>query len=106
MKPITRVLSCSLEAGARGWTSYTVPTQRRNSPIPSRYKSNSFMEKSDMADKNADRKGPNGLITLVGIAIASFLSALLMIGAFNPHPHANQINSELSKKLGLSGSAG
>ena len=76
--------------------------------IPSRYKSNSFMEKSDMADKNADRKGPNGLITLVGIAIASFvtISALLMIGAFNPHPHANQINSELSKKLGLSGSAG
>jgi len=44
----------------------------------------------------------------VGIAIASFvtISALLMIGAFNPHPHANQINSELSKKLGLSGSAG
>ena len=53
-------------------------------------------------------KGPTGLIILVGIAIASFvtISALLMIGAFNPQPHANQINSELSKKLGLSGSAG
>jgi hypothetical protein len=40
--------------------------------IPSRYSSqiNSFMEKSDMVDKNADRKGLNGLIILVGIAIA------------------------------------
>jgi hypothetical protein len=66
------------------------------------------MEKPVMADRNADRKRPSGLLILVGIAIASFIaiSALLMTGAFNPHPHANQINSELSKKLGLSGSAG
>jgi hypothetical protein len=66
------------------------------------------MEKRVMAERNADRTGPNGLLILVGIAIALFvtISALLMTGAFNPHSHANQMNSELSKKLGLSGSAG
>jgi hypothetical protein len=69
---------------------------------------NSFMEKPVMADRNVDRKAPNGLLILVGIAIGSFviISALLMSGVFNPHPQANQINSELSKKLGLSGSPG
>jgi hypothetical protein len=66
------------------------------------------MEKPFMADSNAYPQGPNGLLILVGVAVASFviISALLITGAFNPQANSSQVNSELSRKLGLSGSPG
>ena len=53
------------------------------------------------------RKRPDGLLILAGVAIASFVivSALLMTGAFNHQTNGDQINAELSEKLGLAGTS-